>query len=127
MLFRSTTACLDRLGPHALGLLYMDDGSGGLYLEKNTRKLKSGTKTYEYKVPRIEFATNGFDLHSVFLLSQWISCISNCETSLKKKSRRIRVSQKDCYKFRDFIAPYVVPKCMQYKLDLENIKTQASP
>lgn len=122
-----TAKCLNLLGPQALGLLYMDDGSGGLYLERNTRKLKSGIKTYEYLVPRIEFATNGFDLNSVILLSEWITYISGCETGLKKKSNRIRIAQKHCYKFRDFIAPYVVPDCMKYKLDLENNKTQASP
>lgn len=122
-----TTRCLNLLGSQALGLLYMDDGSGGLYLERNTRKIKSGVKTYEYLVPRIEFATNGFDLNSVTLLSEWITYISGCETSLKKKSNRIRIVQKHCYKFRDFIAPYVVPDCMKYKLDLEKIKLKRVP
>lgn len=122
-----TQACLQNLGPTALGLLYMDDGSGGLYLEKNNRKLKSGFKTYEYLVPRVEFATNGFDIDSVCLLSEWITHISGCQTGLKKDSRRIRIRQNDCYRFRDFIAPYVVPICMQYKLDLETVKSQANP
>lgn len=122
-----TKVCLNHLGPTALGLLYMDDGSGGLYLERNNRKLKSGYKTYEYVVPRIEFATNGFDFKSVQLLAEWITHVSGCETGFKSKSNRIRIKQKDCYKFRDFISEYVIPNCMQYKLDLETIKSQASP
>jgi len=118
-----TKSCLEYLGAVALGLLYMDDGSGGLYLERNNRKLKTGYKTYEYKVPRIDFATNGFDTQSVILLKEWITFVSGCETSVRTKSNRIRIIQKDCYKFRDFIAPYVIPKCMQYKLDLETVKS----
>lgn len=122
-----TSKCLNYLGPASIGLLYMDDGSGGLYLEKNNRKLKSGWKTYEYIVPRIEFATNGYDTNSVNLLAKWITHVSGCQTGFKKKSNRIRIVQQDCYKFRDFIAAYVPVDCMQYKLDLETVKSQASP
>lgn len=106
----------------SLSLLFMDDGSGGLYLEKNNRKLKSGLTQYEYLVPRIEFATNGFTSDCVSLLADWISHISGCATRLKKKSNRICISQKDCYRFRDFLDPYITVSCMRYKLDLETVK-----
>lgn len=118
-----TRKLLSELKAVSLGLLYMDDGSGGLYLERNNRKLKGGLKQYEYSVPRIEFATNGFTLECVTLLADWITEISGCGTRFKKSTNRICIIQKDCYKFRDFIDPYVPVPCMRYKLDLETVKS----
>lgn len=118
-----TRKLLAELSGDSLGLLFMDDGSGGLYLEKNNRRLKSGYKQYEYCVPRIEFATNGFTSSCVSLLAEWISHITKCGTRFKKSSNRICIIQKDCYKFRDFIDPYVPVPCMRYKLDLETVKS----
>ena len=118
-----TQKLLSELGPVTLGLLYMDDGSGGLYLEQNNRKLKSGYKRYEYLVPRIEFATNGFTSDCVSLLADWITHISGCGTRFKKSTNRICIVQKDCFKFRDFIDLYVPIPSMRYKLDLETIKS----
>jgi len=118
-----TRKLLTELGAVSLGLLYMDDGSGGLYLESNNRKLKSGFKQYEYCVPRIEFATNGFTSDCVALLADWITQISECGTRFKKSTNRICIIQKDCRKFRDFIDPYVPVASMRYKLDLETVKS----
>ncbi len=118
-----TRKLLSELKAVSLGLLYMDDGSGGLYLERNNRKLKSGLKQYEYSIPRIEFATNGFTFECVTLLADWITEISGCGTRFKKSTNRICIIQKDCYKFRDFIDPYVPVSCMRYKLDLETVKS----
>ncbi len=118
-----TRELLAELNGVPLGLLFMDDGSGGLYLEQNNRKLKSGYKRYEYLVPRIEFATNGFTSECVTLLADWIASVSGCGTRIKQKTNRICIVQKDCYKFRDFIDPYVPISCMRYKLDLETVKS----
>jgi hypothetical protein len=120
---RITRELLTELDGVSLGLLFMDDGSGGTYLERNNRILKSGYKTYEYLVPRIEFATNGFTSDCVALLASWISSISDCGTRIKQKTNRICIIQKDCCKFRDFIDPYVPVSCMRYKLDLETVKS----